>query len=343
MPHSSGGGSHGGGSHGGSHSHSSSHGGSSRSGGSSRRSSTKAFAGATRYVYYRKHKPQFVYSNYDITNPENLKSNRLVLICLLVFFAAPMVFIMIFGSIHAIETPKKLNSSDTEIIIEDQIGILKDRAGLKAAMQEFYDESGIVPAVITITNDTWQGNYSSLENYAYDEYLNRFDDEMHWLIVYSETIQDDGFEDWYWEAIQGDDTDKILTEKKTDAFIESCHKRLLQRTQYEVDQAFAESIKEMTPTLMKKTVHWPVLIASLAVPALFLLIVFSAANLHPIRDSYYLKAQPCNLEIVDQEPCNYCGGIYVIGLHTACPHCGAPVKAHDFIKDENGKITQILN
>ncbi len=341
MPHSSGGGSHGGGSHGGSHSHRSS--GSSRSGGSSHRVSTSSFSGSTRYVYYRNHKPHFVYSNYDITKGENLKTTLVTLVFMLIFLVAPMLFIMIFGSIHSIEIPKKLTPSDTEIIIEDQIGVLGDQTELKAAMQEFYDESGVVPAVITITNDTWQGNYSSLENYAYDEYLNRFKDESHWLIVYSETIQDDGFEDWYWEAMQGDDTDKILTEEKTAKFIDSCHKKLLQRVQYEVGDAFAESLRELTPELMKKTVHKPILLASLLVPSLFTLFVFGLANLHPIRESYYRKAQACNLQVVDQEPCEYCGGIYIIGMHTTCPHCGAPVKAHDFVRDENGNITQILN
>ena len=61
MPHSSGGGSHGGGSHGGSHH--SYHSSGSHSGSSSvpaRHAKSVPFEGATRYVYYRKHKPVFL-------------------------------------------------------------------------------------------------------------------------------------------------------------------------------------------------------------------------------------------------------------------------------------------
>ena len=39
------------------------------------------------------------------------------------------------------------------------------------------------------------------ESYAYDEYLDLFDDEMHWLIVFS-TDGDEEWEDWYWEGMQ---------------------------------------------------------------------------------------------------------------------------------------------
>ena len=64
MPHSSGGGSHRSGSHHSHSSHSSHRGGSSTP---SRRVRRNNFAGSTRYVYYEKNKPVFVYANYDIT------------------------------------------------------------------------------------------------------------------------------------------------------------------------------------------------------------------------------------------------------------------------------------
>ena len=37
-----------------------------------------------------------------------------------------------------------------------------------------------------------------------------------------------------------------------------------------------------------------------------------------------------------------CGGVYIIGMHTSCPYCGAPVTPHDFVRDANGNVVQII-
>jgi hypothetical protein len=56
----------------------------------------------------------------------------------------------------------------------------------------------------------------------------------------------------------------------------------------------------------------------------------------------YKNAIPCNLNAVYQESCNFCGGVYIIGIHTECPHCGGAIPPHHYVKDPQGNIIQIM-
>ena len=54
-----------------------------------------------------------------------------------------------------------------------------------------------------------------------------FYDEEHFLLVYSEYYyEDDGYLDWAWECIIGDDTIKILSENKMSKFNDDFHEEL---------------------------------------------------------------------------------------------------------------------
>ena len=77
--------------------------------------------------------------------------------------------------------------------------------------------------------------------------------------------------------------------------------------------------------------------------AFFLGIMLLCTDFHPIREHNYRKAEVVDSKFVDQEACEYCSGIYVVGYHTKCPHCGAPVKPHDFYTDADGNIINIVN
>ena len=79
---------------------------------------------------------------------------------------------------------------DHTIIIKDEANVINDEAALKKELERFRDKTGVTPSVVTVHNETW-ANYGRLEEYAYDRYLREFDDEMHWLIVYSEPIDPD--------------------------------------------------------------------------------------------------------------------------------------------------------
>ena len=350
MPHSSGGGSHSGGSHSGgsSHSHSSrSSGGSSSGGGlpSFRQTSSQPFRGSRRYLYYRDNKPYFVYTNYDVRKRDPMPIVSLILIMVLILI--PWFIGCIVGICFSFKKPKKLSyySKCPKLVIEDNIGVFEDENNLEESMEAFFDKTGIVPAVITVSNDTWNENYTNLENYAYDLYVNRFHDEYHWLIVYSEATKEDGFNDWYWEGMQGNNTDPILTEELAASFTESLHTKLLQRSKYSVDDAIAKTFDEYTPQMMKTYVDKLMLIM-----CVILLLACVAVMLYAIKvywpekvPDYYKNAKLCELTAVYQEPCNFCGGVYIIGMHTTCPHCGAALPAHHYIKDEQGNVVELLS
>ena len=343
MPHSGGGGSHGGGSHHSSHSSHSSH---HSSGGSStpaRKSGSTAFDGATRYLYYNKNRmPVFVYANYDIRNEKKrLTSLR---ICLLIFMIIPSIaitaLITFFGAGHF---PKKLaDNYDTRIYVEDNLGIVTNEAALIASMQRFQDKTGITPVLVTQPNSVWKEHYSSLEDYAYEDYLNRFGDEKHFLIVYTTETAEDGFEEWYWDSMLGDDTDGILGSKETDFFTDHLHDYLLQPSRYSVDAAIAQAFDDLTPVAMKKYFDW-FAICTIGFEVFFLLLMIPLMDFHPTREKNYSHAEICDPKFVDEEECDYCGGIYIVGMHLSCPHCGAPVKPHDFTLDEQGNISQVIN
>ena len=244
----------------------------------------------------------------------------------------PIAAIGVAGAYVSFETPKKLYApSNKEIIIEDGLGVINNTEELTDTLEEFLDTTGIVPAVITVSNDTWKNDYPTLERYAYDAYVSRFKDERHWLIVYSSSTAEDGFDDWYWEGMQGNDTDNILTEEKVGKFNSALHDMLLQRKKYSVGEAIENAFDSLNSTVMSKNWNKPVFFASTGVSGFFvLMIIWSAVkSLKPVTTSYYHKAYLCDPIFVDQEKCEYCGGVYVVGLHQTCPHCAAPVPAKE--------------
>lgn len=318
MPHSSGGGSHGGGSHGGSHHSSHSHGGSGRS---SRHVRSTYFPDARRYVYYDHHRPVYVYADYDITE------KRSPLRFLMLLFYLPFILFTFSMFAEAYHHPHKLPQNyDYKIVVEDKANVLGNTAELRNSLVAFYNRTGISPAVITVENSDWQGYYSDLENYAYDLYVNHFADESHWLIVYSTPdgySSSDGFEDWYWEGMQGNDTDDVLTESVTNSFNDELQKNLTARTRYTVSSAISTSFDDLTPTVMKSKVNWTMLFTSIAILAFVCLHACLMIGINP-KARKYAKAKPCS-DAAQEKACEYCGYTYVVDTCTECPHCGAPI------------------
>ncbi len=351
MPHSSGGGSHSGGSHsGGSHS---SHSSSRSSGGGSgsysgRRTSSQPFRGAKRYLYYNNNKPYLIYANYDIRKTDYSPLISFIIIYTILFL--PILAGIFWLMISSVHIPKKLDYFENkgkkpEIVIEDNLGIFEDEKALKKSMKAFYEETGIMPAVITVSNETWNEDYPNLEKYAYNTYVERFHDEAHWLIIYSSSYKDNGFEDWYWEGMQGDLTDPIITSERADKFTVSLHNRLLQRDTYSVDEAIAATLDEYRPLMMNVYVEKVKFVVFMFMFLLFsglsVLSFFTSAKPKKAPD-YYRNAKVCELTAVYQEPCAFCGGVYIIGMHTECPHCGAAIPAHHYMKDAQGNVVQIM-
>lgn len=327
MPHSSGGGSHssGGSSHssgGSSHSsssYSSSSGGSySSSSRSNIKTSKEYFSGSTRFVRYRNNKAEYIYANQDISRRFRLPQFLLSLIYI------PFWVSGIFILVTSFSNPAKLKPYETQIIIEDELQILDKTDDLEKTLYNFRLKTGIVPGIITVENKTWLPYYNDLASYAYDRYVNMYEDEMHWLIVYSE----DGnmvFNDWYFEGVMGYDTDPILYSKILDAFNEELNRSLTARTKYTVSQSFINAFEKIDSKLMRPRVSWEELGMG------FFVLIFTLGHYtimaYASNGSYrkykgYIKCPVNGFE----EKCDYCGGVYFTGTKTTCPHCGAPVK-----------------
>lgn len=364
MPHSSGGGSHSGGSHSGSGFSSSS---SSSGGSSAKHIKHTSFPGARRYVYYENYHPVYVYADYDIR-----KGTASGKVWSIIGSAVSLLFgIMLIALCY--DKPQKMDTSPSyHCEIKDTAGVIDDMDKVQNAIVDFYDETGIPVEIMTVNNEDWQGSYSKLEEFAYDMYVTEFDDEEHWLVVYSEPTSpdpdfndwqgvysdlenyaydlyvnhfadeshwlivystpdgyssSDGFEDWYWEGMQGNDTDDVLTKSVTNSFNDELQKNLTARTRYTVSSAISTSFDDLTPTVMKSKVNWTMLFTSIAILAFVCLHACLMIGINP-KARKYAKAKPCS-DAAQEKACEYCGYTYVVDTCTECPHCGAPIPPED--------------
>ena len=205
MPHSSGGGSHGGGFHGGG-----SHGGS-----SGNRVSTHYFAGARRY---RKHHrrtgvDEYVYAT---AKPSKVRLSSVIIVGIMC-----SVFSSAFFASGENSLPQRLREKYSDIpAVYDDIEVISDEDTLISTLKDYNAITGICPVIYTVYDEDWTGMYADLESYTFDTYVNNYSDEQHFVIVYSiPEIQAGAFKDgtlevpdYSWEAVQGDETDQLISE-----------------------------------------------------------------------------------------------------------------------------------
>ena len=353
MPHSSGGGSHGGGFHsgGGGGGFSRSSGGGGYSGDSvdftNTRLSRKPFRGCYTYCYYANNRPVYIYSTFD-AKTHKLSGFDIAAKIVLYIIIAPLILMLIYWMFReGIDKPKKLSPpSNKEIIIEDNADVISSREEkeLKEALKDFYHETGIVPAVVTINNEEWNKKDGQIDftTVAYNAYVERFKDEKHWLILYSEPEDPDpGFNDWYWEGMQGDYTDDILTVKKTGRFTRDLQDNFL-NNKLSVGEAITNSFNKLTPKVMKAEINAFALTFAILFSAGFVWFTIFIFDIHPIRKALLKKSFRLKKSIEPEETCEYCGGTYLIGYHLSCPFCGAAIKAHTYTADADGKVTSVI-
>lgn len=253
MPHSSGGGSRGGGVHGGFGGGVG--GGFGYRGSSPLRSSEyrkmisrNRFAGSKKYRIDRGNEPYYFYSNYDPAAKPVRTGFEKIFCIFMTIVLIPVMIVCLLGGYEQLAGRKKIAMNyNTQIVIQDSIGVLGDTGELEKALTEFQNTTGITPAIFTTSNDLWKNENKTLMEYAYDQYVENFADESHWLIIYSQDPEND----WYWEGMQGDDTDPILSRKKCREFNMNLQRYFLNRTDYTVAQALTKAFSELTPGLMK--------------------------------------------------------------------------------------------
>ncbi len=269
MAHRSGGGSHSGGHH---SSHSS---GRSGSGTKLARYSQKPFLNARRFRYYdKKGTEKYLYCD---RIPKRMKIGELILhlVVYLPFFL--MGYLVVATNLYIFMPPKPLEPvyETTDVHINDGIGVIEDENGLEDILQQFEETTGISPYVMTVYDSEWQGKYDELWEYAYYIYLNKFSDEQHFLIVYSEpeNAEELEFVDWSWEGIQGDETDPILTETNVDRFEEDLHKNFL-NNKISVGEAFEKAFEESLTYMMEYNYMADAVVTIIILLIMFLFILY---------------------------------------------------------------------
>ena len=330
MPHSSGGGSHGGGGH---------SGGGSGGSGSGHRVSRSYFNGATRYAYYHKGRIDYYYRDAEYTEADKISQKKGIGFFFIVWYAFlipiyTIAFISVFKDVFGKPEKLDMDYAKQDIVIEDRLGLIddKDKERIETSFKNFQDITGITPALVLVDNSLWNANYTNLENYSYELYLQNFDDEKHWLIVYSEdgNAEEGAWKDWYWEGMQGDDTDSILTASKTDNFTKSLQDALLKDDEHFTD-VFTAVFDGFTSVVMEKESD-PMM--QIFTPLFLLLHAFAMLGspvlvINSTKKNTERAANSVKLENGVQyveDTCRYCGGLYIHGLHLSCPHCGGALE-----------------
>ena len=243
MPHSGGGGSHGGGSHGGSHG----------SHGSSSYRSSHYFHGARRFrKRYHDGREEYFYSR-----SKPVKTGISGLVFMLIFGS---VFTVLMGIGIGSEIPKRLNEEyrTPSSRIYDNIDVIEDDSELEDVLEEFNDLTGICPVVYTMTVQDYNREYVDLESFAYYQYLDMFDDEQHYLVVYAipeyqvEDYRNGRMDipDYEVEVVMGDETDNIITDNMKDRFKNDVYESLGDGDRPE--EAFESAFKSMTDSADKR-------------------------------------------------------------------------------------------
>ena len=217
MPHSSGGGSHGGGFHGGG-----------SSGSSGNRISNHYYPGARRYVRHHRSTgvDEYVYAR---SKPAKASLSAVIVIIVMGAFFIGMVGMSIYQ-----DKPRRLNGLYDSPKVHDDANVIEDDDALTEKIEDYYVLTGICPVIYTVYDEEWDCNrnpnlmhsYADLESYCFFKYTDNYADEKHFVIVYSVPKQSQrqyeqgliDVPDYSWEAVQGDDTDPIITESMFERF-----------------------------------------------------------------------------------------------------------------------------
>jgi len=313
MPHSSGGGSHGGGSRGGSR------------GGSSPRVARRPYPGARRYIYYHPGttRSEYLYSSGERTAPDTAQLRGAG------FMSVVLLLVAFFLVKSVITGPMKtdLNSYNASIVIEDTVGIIDNDAQLMVTLEDFQALTGVSPSVEIVEHSDWQTNYTTLEYFAYGEYLRQFNDEKHWLFVisYPENVDAD-FVDWAWEGMIGDDVSATISSASEERMTGLMQKYLLRADPDGVAEAISGAFREFSETVMDPPTGFSAYFPA-AIPLLFAAFLMLTAWTDYRRKKRLADAYPLGYDAPTERNCEYCGCMYVEGTVAGCPHCGAPIPA----------------
>lgn len=212
---------------------------------------------------------------YSDTTPKPMPIWQFVISMLVyIIFILPAV-IMTQGLVSPYQQPKALipEYAQSEEYIIDMAEVIDNEESLVQNLKEFQSLTGIAPYVVTVKDSVWKNKSATLEDYAFNVYVSKFLDEQHFLIVYSEP--DDAktadFVDWSWEAIQGNDTDAILTEAHFERFQRDLQHNLNAGS---VGKAFEIAFSNSLDYMMEKAEFSGIMIMNFAFPIFWCLVLF---------------------------------------------------------------------
>ena len=316
MPHSSGGGSHGGGFHGGG-----------SSGSSGNRISHHYYPGARRYVRHHRNTgvDEYVYAR---SKPAKARLSAVIVIIVMGAFFIGMVGV----SIHQ-DKPRRLNGLYDTPAVHDDANVIEDDDALFETMNDYYVLTGICPVVYTVYDEDWDSNsnpnlthsYADLESLAYFRYTDNFSDEKHFVIVYSVPKQSQRqyeqgkieVPNYSWEAVQGDDTDPIITESMFRRFgnivQDDLEKGLNPGVAFEdaFDYAYKNADSKLNPSVgaaILKTI-------SSSIPLLFVAGIFVPMIIMAIKS--YIKDRDVEYEEVPLDSDDIASGTTTVGGYAA--------------------------
>lgn len=346
MPHSGGGGSHSGGSHSSSHSSGGSH-----SRGSSYRASSTPFAGSRTYIVYNNSSsPRVVYSNNPDYKEGVSKSAYYGTAIFCSFFIIPgliavLIAIGLFFSSFSIgyKKTKIPDSVSQRIVVSDMENHLheQEKYDLVETLTEFRDETGIIPSITLVEDKDWYNDYyGDTENFAYNEYITKFPDEYHLLVVYSYSTEnkETGFNEYYYHTMWGDNLGKIAKEKDEDKLLKLLERNLAIANGKNVGDAFSTTFTEYLSYFKKKTISMD---TGEIVSAFFCMcwgLVFGGSGLAVLLGTRkaYLATEKDNMKVYEVKgtptikKCEYCGRGYIVDengipCEQICRGCGAPL------------------
>ena len=285
------------------------------------------YPGANRYVYYRAGMPQYYFSDQPFTL-QNARSEKIRM-----FFTSLIsaILAVIFGISGFNSIPQKVKTDyNTEILISDAARLLTDadESDMNEAFLAFQNKTGVTPAFFTINIKELKTKGGNLHDYAYRLYIDTFDDEKHWLVVY---CIDNVEKSWSWEGMIGDDCGSIIT---TD--LENEFTKQLQSSLKSGSKTLSASVIDAFNQIGQKAGK----VSGNKIPTLLFLFVGGAFELYlavkqflkaakkkPVDDPR-INAVQCPTAETEPETikCEYCGNTFVAKLHTTCPHCGAPLE-----------------
>ncbi len=316
MPHSSGGG----------HSSHGSHR-SSSSKPANVRYGNRYYRGAHRYVYYMNGTPQYYYSDrpYTVRASKGEKIKGIFRNIISTIFGIILAVSGIFSLPHKVKT-----DYNTDILIKDSAQVLSgnEEMEMTEVFSAFREKTGVTPAFFSITGEELRENGGNLEKYAYRLYVNTFDDEKHWLVVY---CSGDNEDDWSWEGMIGDDCESIISTDLENELTERLHKNLKndpKMVSAAVTDAFT-AIGNKTGKTILSNLPWMLFMIGGGAFVIYNAIkkTIGLIKTNSAEDPRINSVQcPTDEAAPATEKCEYCGGEYVAGLHTTCPHCGAPIE-----------------